>query len=57
MESASQKDITDVMSFQLHVHIETKINFNHFPLIEIMIVKSFFKIKRSKPNYFISILF
>ena len=40
MESASQKDITDVMSFQLHVDIDIKYILNHFPLLEIMIIES-----------------
>ena len=42
MESATQKDITDVMPFQLHVDIYIYIKYilNHFPLLEIMIIQS-----------------
>ena len=32
LESASQKNITDVMSFQLHVDIDIKYILNNFPL-------------------------
>ena len=35
-----QKDITDVMSFQLHVDMYIKYILNHFQLLEIMIIKS-----------------
>ena len=43
MESASQKDITDVMSFQLHVEIVIKAikdTLIHFQLLKIMIIES-----------------
>ena len=40
MESASQKGITDVMSFQLHVDMNIKYILNSFPLLEIMIIES-----------------
>ena len=40
MELASQKDITDVMSFQLHVDVDMKYILNHFLLLEIMIIDS-----------------
>ena len=39
-ESNSQKDITDVLSFQLHVDIEIKYILNHFLLLQIMIIES-----------------
>ena len=40
MESASQKDVTDLMSFQLHVDIDIKYISSRFQLIEIMINES-----------------
>ena len=40
VELASQKDITDVKSFKLHVDIDVKYILNHFPLLEIMIIES-----------------
>ena len=39
-ESASQKDITDVMPFQYHVDIDIQYILNQFPLLEIMIFES-----------------
>ena len=33
VESGSQKNIADVMSFQLHVDIDIKYILNHFPLL------------------------
>ena len=39
MELTSQKDITEIVSFQLHVDIDLKYNLNHFPLIESMIIE------------------
>ena len=40
MESASQKNITNVMSFQLHVDTNIKHILNHFPLLEVMTIDS-----------------
>ena len=40
VESASQKKINDVMSFQLHVDIDTIYILNHFPLLEFMTIES-----------------
>ena len=45
VESASQKDITNVMSIQLHVDIHIHFNFikyilKPFPLLEIMVIES-----------------
>ena len=40
MESASQKNISNVMSFQLHVDTSIKYILNHFPLLEIMTIES-----------------
>ena len=40
VESASQKNIIDVKSFQLHVEIDIKYILNHFSLLEIMIAES-----------------
>ena len=40
MESASQKDITDVMPFQLHADIDIKYILNHFLLLEIITIES-----------------
>ena len=39
MESASQKNITNVMSFQLHVDTNIKHILNHFLLLEIMTIE------------------
>ena len=38
--SATQKDITDVMSFQLHSNIDIKYILNNFHLLKIMIIES-----------------
>ena len=38
VESARQKDITDVMSFQLHVDIYIIYILNHFLLLQIMTI-------------------
>ena len=43
MESGRQKDITNVMSFQLHVRIDIKDIKDiliHFPLLKMMIIES-----------------
>ena len=40
MESARQKDLTDVMSFRLYVNKDKKDILIHFPLLEIMIIES-----------------
>ena len=40
MESARQKAITNVISFQLNVDIDIKDILIHFPLIEIMVIES-----------------
>ena len=40
LESASPKDNTDVISFQLHVDMDTKYIINSFLFLEIMIIES-----------------
>ena len=40
VESVNQKDITNVMSFQLHADIDIKYILNHFQVLYIMIVES-----------------
>ena len=40
VKSASQKNITNVIWFQLHVDIDIKHIINKFPLLEIMIIES-----------------
>ena len=40
VESVSKKDITDLMSFQLHVDIDIKYILSLFPLLEIKVVES-----------------
>ena len=40
MESARQKDVIDVMSFQLHVDININNLFIYFPLLKIMTIES-----------------
>ena len=37
---ASHKDVTYVMSVQLHVDVDITHNLNHFPLLEIMIIET-----------------